>query len=74
MMPERPEIRQRLNSWKSYDQLVSKTKTKPPSVLMIGIDSISRTHLIRAMPQTTQYLYDNDWFELSGFNKVIRNL
>lgn len=42
----------------------------PLSVLMIGIDSISRSNLIRAMPNTAQYLYDTGWFELKGYNKV----
>ncbi|XP_055910016.1 uncharacterized protein LOC129944538 isoform X2 [Eupeodes corollae] len=66
MMPERPEIRKRLQDWKKSN---SETK-KPVSVLMIGIDSISRVNLIRAMPKTAQYLYDNEWFEMSGYNKM----
>ncbi|KAH8259871.1 hypothetical protein KR026_012146 [Drosophila bipectinata] len=49
------------------------TKTRPLSVLMLGIDSISRVNLIRAMPKTAQYLYDNEWFELAGYNKVDDN-
>lgn len=72
-MPERPEIRERLNVWKKYDKEVSGLKEKPPSVLMIGIDSISRVNLIRAMPKTARYLYENEWFEMSGFNKVSSN-
>lgn len=69
-MPERKEIRQRLNMWKKYDSQVKDNKFKAPSVLMLGIDSISRVNLVRAMPKTAQYLYDNEWFEMSGFNKV----
>ena len=69
LMPERKEIRQRLEKWKKYDAELKK-KVKPPSVLMIGIDSISRVNLVRAMPKTAKYLYDNEWFEMSGFNKV----
>lgn len=69
MMPERREIRERLNMWRKYDQ-DSKAEDKPPSVLMIGIDSISRVNLIRAMPKTARYLYENEWYEMSGFNKV----
>lgn len=41
-----------------------------PSVLMIGIDSISRLNLLRAMPNTAQHLYDNGWFEMKGYNKM----
>lgn len=43
---------------------------RPLSVLMLGIDSISRLNLIRAMPNVAQHLYDTGWFELKGYNKV----
>lgn len=43
---------------------------RPLSVLMMGIDSVSRLNLIRAMPNTAQHLYDTGWFELKGYNKV----
>lgn len=46
---------------------------KPLSVLMVGIDSISRLNLIRAMPNTAQHLYDTGWFELKGYNKMDDN-
>ncbi|XP_030372259.1 uncharacterized protein LOC115622456 isoform X2 [Scaptodrosophila lebanonensis] len=64
MVPERSDVRERLQNW---------TKKEAPSVLMIGIDSISRVNLIRAMPKTAQYLYDNSWFELAGYNKIEDN-
>ncbi|KAI8126342.1 hypothetical protein FF38_09154 [Lucilia cuprina] len=72
LMPERKEIRQRLETWKKYDDQ-RKRKEKAPSVLMLGIDSISRVNLVRAMPKTAKYLYDNEWFEMSGFNKIDDN-
>lgn len=37
---------------------------------MMGIDSLSRLNLIRAMPRTTQTFFDGGWFELRGYNKV----
>jgi Protein of unknown function (DUF229) len=43
---------------------------QPLSVLMLGIDSISRLNLIRAMPHTAQHLFDTGWMELKGYNKV----
>ncbi|XP_032591953.1 uncharacterized protein LOC6558558 isoform X2 [Drosophila grimshawi] len=67
-VPERKAIRQRLDQWAKKDR-----RKLVPSVLMIGIDSISRVNLIRAMPKTAQYLYDNDWFELAGYNKIDDN-
>lgn len=46
------------------------TERQIPSVLMIGIDSISRLNLLRAMPNTAQHLYDQGWFEMKGYNKM----
>lgn len=43
---------------------------RPLSVLMLGIDSVSRLNLIRAMPHTAQHLFDTGWMELKGYNKV----
>lgn len=59
-----PQIRQRLDSFKKT------SKKRPLSVLIMGIDTVSRMHLYRAMPQTTQYLLNTGWFELRGYNKV----
>ncbi|XP_030567178.1 uncharacterized protein LOC115767148 isoform X2 [Drosophila novamexicana] len=67
-IPERVAVRERLERWAHKDR-----SRRVPSVLMIGIDSISRVHLIRAMPKTAQYLYDEDWFELAGYNKIDDN-
>ncbi|XP_017860607.1 PREDICTED: uncharacterized protein LOC108612242 [Drosophila arizonae] len=67
-IPERSAVRRRLKHWAQKDR-----GKRVPSVLMIGIDSISRVNLIRAMPKTAQYLYENDWFELAGYNKVDDN-
>lgn len=62
---ERPIIRAKL---KQFDD---KFEKRPLSVLMLSIDSISRLNLIRAMPLSAQHLYDNGWFEMQGYNKVI---
>nr|CAH7722095.1 unnamed protein product [Callosobruchus chinensis] len=47
--------------------------TRPISVLFVGIDSISRLNLIRAMPQTYKFVRDNDWVPLTGYNKMDDN-
>lgn len=64
---EKEQIRKRLNDYQE-----NKKEIRPLSVLMLSIDSISRLNLIRAMPKTAQHLYDNNWFELQGYNKVGR--
>uniref|UniRef100_A0A0A1X6X0 GLC7-interacting protein 3 n=1 Tax=Zeugodacus cucurbitae TaxID=28588 RepID=A0A0A1X6X0_ZEUCU len=71
LINDKPKVRERLKAWKTKD--TEHGRQKPPSILMIGIDSISRVNLIRAMPKTAQHLYDNDWFELSGYNKIDDN-
>ncbi|XP_067628756.1 uncharacterized protein [Eurosta solidaginis] len=43
---------------------------KKPNVLLLGIDSLSRINFRRTMPRTFQYLQENHWFELQGFNKI----
>ncbi|XP_037943850.1 uncharacterized protein LOC119676670 [Teleopsis dalmanni] len=60
----------------SFIQYKNKTKTitsgsiRKPSVFLIGIDSLSRMNFRRTMPQTHQYLEENNWFEMQGYNKV----
>ncbi|CAD6992585.1 unnamed protein product [Ceratitis capitata] len=43
---------------------------RKPSVLLIGIDAVSRINLRRTMPQTFRHLQVNQWIELQGYNKV----
>uniref|UniRef100_A0A1B6C907 Uncharacterized protein n=1 Tax=Clastoptera arizonana TaxID=38151 RepID=A0A1B6C907_9HEMI len=43
------------------------------SVLMVGIDSISRMNLIRTMPKTVKYLDEGGWLDLKGYNKMDDN-
>lgn len=62
---ERNEVRQRLD-----EATLANNRTRPLSVLMLSIDSISRLNFIRSMPRTAQHIYDNGWFELQGYNKV----
>ncbi|XP_017074164.1 uncharacterized protein LOC108109879 isoform X1 [Drosophila eugracilis] len=75
-IPVKEEVQQRLQQATAGDRkenVIDMGNQRPPSVLMLGIDSISRVNLIRAMPKTAQYLYDNEWFELAGYNKVDDN-
>uniref|UniRef100_A0A4Y0BJ70 Uncharacterized protein n=1 Tax=Anopheles funestus TaxID=62324 RepID=A0A4Y0BJ70_ANOFN len=62
-----PNVRERIEKFNG------RAEKRPLSVLMIGIDSISRLNLIRAMPHTAQHLYDTGWFELKGYNKIDDN-
>lgn len=66
-------IRRKENVTERLEQFKDQDTRKPISVLMMGIDSVSRLNLIRAMPRTAQTFYDNGWFELRGYNKVFQN-
>lgn len=40
------------------------------SVLVLGIDSVSRLNFYRAMPKTEKYLSETGWIGLKGYNKI----
>ncbi|XP_031350626.1 uncharacterized protein LOC116176278 [Photinus pyralis] len=40
------------------------------SVVLIGVDSVSRLNMIRSLPYTYNYLQQNDWIEFKGYNKI----
>ncbi|XP_044272215.1 uncharacterized protein LOC123016066 [Tribolium madens] len=43
------------------------------SVLIIGIDSMSRLNFLRSLPETHLFLKRNNWISLKGYNKVADN-
>ncbi|CAG9772190.1 unnamed protein product [Ceutorhynchus assimilis] len=53
--------------------LFDNSSSKPISVLLIGIDSVSRLNFIRALPNTHRYVEDNGWIPLKGYNKMADN-
>lgn len=75
------------NYYKIYENVYSlpslakaKNRTKVPnkndtplSVLFLGIDTMSRMNLMRTMPKTYNYLVENDWIDMKGYNKIGSN-
>ncbi|KAK9886042.1 hypothetical protein WA026_014827 [Henosepilachna vigintioctopunctata] len=57
-------------SWIKSENLLNSKDA--PSILFIGIDSISRLNLIRTMPNTYEFLTNRSdvWFPLYGYNKI----
>ncbi|KAH8333613.1 hypothetical protein KR059_001202, partial [Drosophila kikkawai] len=43
------------------------------SVIMYGIDTVSRTNLRRTMPMVHEFLKSPGWYEMMGYNKVADN-
>ncbi|XP_043641017.1 uncharacterized protein LOC122611774 isoform X1 [Drosophila teissieri] len=46
---------------------------KRASVIMYGIDTVSRTNLRRMMPMVHEFLKSPGWYEMMGYNKVADN-
>nr|XP_043068645.1 uncharacterized protein LOC108124262 [Drosophila bipectinata] len=46
---------------------------RKPSVIMYGIDSLSRINLRRTMPKVFKFLQGDGWHEMQGYNKVADN-
>ncbi|XP_057658908.1 uncharacterized protein LOC130895562 [Diorhabda carinulata] len=44
-----------------------------PNVVLIGIDGVSMTNLLRTMPKTHRLLENTGWIKLKGYNKVEDN-
>lgn len=42
----------------------------PVKILFVGIDSVSRLNLRRALPSTYRYLVQRQWIEYQGYNKI----
>ncbi|EDW16526.2 uncharacterized protein Dmoj_GI10580 [Drosophila mojavensis] len=51
----------------------AKAARRKPSVIMFGIDSLSRINLRRTMPKVYKYLTRKGWYEMQGYNKVADN-
>ncbi|XP_035722084.1 uncharacterized protein LOC118441589 [Vespa mandarinia] len=66
-----------LNPRKVYDRLENSTNNnvtyglpRKLSILVLGIDSVSRLNFQRSMPKTEKYLRETGWIGLKGYNKM----
>ncbi|KAH8377216.1 hypothetical protein KR093_004276, partial [Drosophila rubida] len=48
-------------------------KRRQPSVVLIGVDSMSRMNFRRTMPKTSEFVSQRGWYEMEGYNKVADN-
>lgn len=48
-------------------------KRKKISILLLGIDSVSRLNFIRKFPQTREYIEKRGWLPLEGYTKIADN-
>ncbi|XP_017856738.1 PREDICTED: uncharacterized protein LOC108609527 [Drosophila arizonae] len=54
-------------------QTPSKQPTRQPSVIILGLDSMSRMNFERTMPLTAKFVRQEGWYPLSGYNKMADN-
>lgn len=58
---------------KSNDEIENESEDKP-SVILLGLDSVSRSHAIRYLPQTREFLRTQlDAYDFEGYSKVGEN-
>lgn len=68
LIPYKPKVYNRTKTW-------DLNKRRPPSILILGIDTMSRLNFFRAMKQSSKTIinFPNKWFSLEGYNKVGMN-
>ncbi|KAH8245071.1 hypothetical protein KR032_004427, partial [Drosophila birchii] len=57
----------------SYHRAGGTPNPKKPSVLLLGLESISRMNFKRNMPKTAKFVEQEGWFEMKGYNKLVDN-
>ncbi|KAH8236418.1 hypothetical protein KR026_001324, partial [Drosophila bipectinata] len=54
----------------SKNQSSQDPSRRKPSVIMFGIDNLSRINLRRTMPKVYNFLTRKGWYEMQGYNKI----
>lgn len=67
-LPRKPDVEAKIKKAKRSDP-----GTPPLSLLIVGIDSVSRLNFHRMMPKTVKALRDLGAVEMLGYNKVAEN-
>jgi hypothetical protein len=62
--PTHPKTQPKIVSWKEEPR-----KPKPPNVVIVGIDSMSRLSFHRTMPKTKKVLEEMGAIEMLGYTK-----
>ncbi|XP_017838805.2 uncharacterized protein LOC108597026 [Drosophila busckii] len=58
---------------KKSKRLARNPLERRPSVILLGLDSISRVNFQRTMPKTAKFVSQPGWVEMVGYNKVADN-
>lgn len=64
------KVRDRLQRNRSVDGDRDPPLSRKLSVLLLGIDSVSRLNFMRSAPNTDKYLQETGWVRLNGYNKM----
>ena len=52
---------------------VTSGRSRKLSVLLLGLDNVSRLNLQRSLPRTENHLRDKGWLSMKGYNKIGEN-
>lgn len=55
---------------KRFAEYFGKPGNRPPSVLILGMDSVGRLNFQRSMPKVASFFKKNNFYDLKGYNKV----
>ncbi|XP_051176271.1 uncharacterized protein LOC127291270 [Leptopilina boulardi] len=56
-----------------FNHSINDNKKKKLSVLILGLDNVSRLNFQRNLPKTVDYLNKNEWLIMKGYNKMGEN-
>ena len=73
VLPAAKQSRKTAQKATEWDKRRTEGHEVPPSILISGVDSISRLHMKRELPQTQQFLETNDFVEMKGYTKIGEN-
>lgn len=64
LVPIKDDVRRKI------EQLDQHNRRDKLSVMIIGLDAVSRLNLLRAMPETVHYLENKGWYTFPGYHKI----
>ena len=67
-LPIHPQVREKIKFWK--EKLSLDPEAKPMNVILIGIDTVSRSHAYRSLPKTLEYLKETGYHDFQGYHSI----
>ena len=62
--PIHPNVQEKMDYWKTYQN------SNPINVVFIGIDTVSRSHAYRSIPETLKYMKEMGFHDFQGYHSI----